>query len=257
MNRSELRSHAAESGDAPGLFRSSSSNTPTLSWPLNDVSDRDYQIVHSGGQWSRQVRGNLQTLRAFAGSREMQLSQIPKVDASFDEKNLTSAGRTGPDVCGWPGGPAWLRWMAIRVGVPGVAGFDAAAKACSIVAGMLTGADSIDDLQRTCPHLPRPHQPTCNPGVTQITYTDDLTWSSIRRDVDWLSQEMYQLLLADVARASKLSENLIWSSGRFYNADSIAPLHLSDWCGPQLSSAKQRAGSLTATPVAPHPERFL
>lgn len=108
VNRSELGSHAAESGDAPALFRSSSSNTPTLSWPLNDVSDRDYQIVHSGGQWSRQVRGNLQSRRAFAGSREMQLSQIPKVDASFDEKNQTSAGRAVPDVCGWAGGPAWL-----------------------------------------------------------------------------------------------------------------------------------------------------
>jgi hypothetical protein len=77
--------------------------------------------------------------------REMQLSHIPKVAAVFDEPNLmSSAGLV----------PAML--LARRAGidalvtgtltVPGGAGADAAAKVSSIVAGMLTAADSIDDL---------------------------------------------------------------------------------------------------------------
>jgi hypothetical protein len=75
----------------------------------------------------------------------MQLCHIPKVAAVFDEPNLlSSAGLV----------PAML--LARRAGldslvkatltVPGGAGADAAAKVSSIVAGMLTGADSIDDL---------------------------------------------------------------------------------------------------------------
>jgi hypothetical protein len=75
----------------------------------------------------------------------MQLCHIPKVAAAFDEPNLmSSAGLV----------PAML--LARRAGldslvtgtltVPGGAGADAAAKVSSIVAGMLTGADSIDDM---------------------------------------------------------------------------------------------------------------
>ena len=40
--------------------------------------------------------------------------------------------------------------VATKLTVPGGAGCDAAAKECSIVAGMLTGADSIDDLGVLC-----------------------------------------------------------------------------------------------------------
>ena len=75
----------------------------------------------------------------------MQLSQIPTVDASFDEPNLFSAAglvpamrlarRAGLDT-----------QVSDRLTLPGGAGFDPAGKVCSIVAGMITGADSIDDL---------------------------------------------------------------------------------------------------------------
>src|SRR5664280_364295 len=75
----------------------------------------------------------------------MQLSQSPRVAATFDEANLLpSAGlvpvmrlarRTG------------LESLVTRiVTVPGGAGANAAAKVASIVAGMVTGADNIADM---------------------------------------------------------------------------------------------------------------
>ena len=75
----------------------------------------------------------------------MKLSQIPKVEARFDEVNLVPSG-----------GLVTVMRLARLIGleslvtrlvtVPGGAGVDAAAKVASIVAGMVTGADSIDDL---------------------------------------------------------------------------------------------------------------
>src|SRR6195952_1976030 len=75
----------------------------------------------------------------------MQLSQMPKTAATFDEINLISSAGLLP-----------VMRLARRAGLgarvnakltlPGGAGCDAAAKVCSIVAGMLTGADSISDL---------------------------------------------------------------------------------------------------------------
>jgi len=50
----------------------------------------------------------------------------------------------GPTGLARRAGPATR--VATKLTVPGGAGCDAAAKVCSIVAGMLTGADSIDDL---------------------------------------------------------------------------------------------------------------
>ena len=75
----------------------------------------------------------------------MQLFQIPTVAATFDEPNLISAAglvpamrlarRAGLDT-----------QVGSRLTVPGGAGFDPAGKVASIVAGMITGADSIDDI---------------------------------------------------------------------------------------------------------------
>ena len=75
----------------------------------------------------------------------MQLSQIPTVGATFDEPNLISAAglipamrlarRAGLDT-----------QVGSRLTVPGGAGFDSAGKVASLVAGMITGADSIDDI---------------------------------------------------------------------------------------------------------------
>ncbi len=75
----------------------------------------------------------------------MNLSQIPKVAATFDEKNLIGSAGLVP-----------VMRLARRAGletlvskmltIPGGRGCDPAAKVSSIVAGMLTGADSIDDL---------------------------------------------------------------------------------------------------------------
>ncbi len=75
----------------------------------------------------------------------MQLSQIPKVDATFDETNLISSAGLVPVMRLARRAGLGARVTA-KLTVPGGAGCDAAAKVCSIVAGMLTGADSIDDL---------------------------------------------------------------------------------------------------------------
>ncbi len=75
----------------------------------------------------------------------MQLSQIGVVDASFDEPNLIgSAGLVPVMRLARRAGLASL--VAGRLTVPGGAGVDAGAKVASVVAGMITGADSIDDL---------------------------------------------------------------------------------------------------------------
>jgi len=75
----------------------------------------------------------------------MQLWQIPRVAATFDEANLLpSAGLVPVMRLARRAGLGAL--VATKPTVPGGAGCDAAAKVCSIVAGMLTGADSIDDL---------------------------------------------------------------------------------------------------------------
>ena len=75
----------------------------------------------------------------------MPLSQIPKVAATFDDPNLISAAGLVPVMrlarrAGLP------HLVTALVEVPGGAGADAAAKVASIVAGMLAGADNIDDL---------------------------------------------------------------------------------------------------------------
>jgi len=77
----------------------------------------------------------------------MKLSHIPRVAATFDETNLIPSAGLVPVMA-----LARRAGLAARVSaqltVPGPAGCDAAGKVSSIVAGMLTGADSIDDLVR-------------------------------------------------------------------------------------------------------------
>src|SRR5450755_1971926 len=75
----------------------------------------------------------------------MQLSQIPRVAATFDEVNLVPSAGLVPvmRLARLTGLESLVDRM---VTVPGGAGVDAAAKVASIVAGMVTGADSIDDM---------------------------------------------------------------------------------------------------------------
>jgi hypothetical protein len=75
----------------------------------------------------------------------MQLSQMPSVEATFDDTNLISSAGLVPVMRLARRAGLGARVTA-KLTVPGAAGCDAAAKVCSIVAGMLTGADSIDDL---------------------------------------------------------------------------------------------------------------
>jgi hypothetical protein len=77
--------------------------------------------------------------------REMQLSQIPRVAATFDEVNLIPSAGLVP-VMRLARRAGLAARVATKLTVPGGAGCDAAAKVCSIVAGMLTGADNINDL---------------------------------------------------------------------------------------------------------------
>ena len=75
----------------------------------------------------------------------MQLSQSPKVAATFDEANLLPSAGLVPVMR--LARRAGLESLVTRmVTVPGGAGANAAAKVASIVAGMVTGADSILDL---------------------------------------------------------------------------------------------------------------
>ena len=77
--------------------------------------------------------------------REMQLSQMPKVAATFDDPNLISSAGLVPVMrLARRAGPPHL--VTALVKIPGGAGSDAAGKVASVVAGMLAGADSIDDL---------------------------------------------------------------------------------------------------------------
>src|SRR6478609_6277161 len=75
----------------------------------------------------------------------MQLSQSPKTVATFDETNLISSAGLVPVMRLARRAGLGAR-VSTKLTVPGGAGSDAAAKVCSIVAGMLTGADSIADL---------------------------------------------------------------------------------------------------------------
>ena len=75
----------------------------------------------------------------------MQLSQIPRIDATFDETSLVSSAGLVPVMRLARRAGLGAR-VTTKLTVPGGAGCDAAAKVCSIVAGMLAGADSIDDL---------------------------------------------------------------------------------------------------------------
>jgi hypothetical protein len=75
----------------------------------------------------------------------MQLSQIPRVGATFDDANLLPSAGLVPVMR--LARRAGLGSLVSRiVTVPGGAGANAAAKVASIVAGMLTGADSILDM---------------------------------------------------------------------------------------------------------------
>ncbi len=75
----------------------------------------------------------------------MQLCQIRPVTASFDEPNLISSAGVVP-VMHLARRAGLAQLVADKLSIAGGAGADAAAKVASIIAGMITGADSIDDL---------------------------------------------------------------------------------------------------------------
>ncbi len=75
----------------------------------------------------------------------MQLCQIRPVTASFDEPNLISSAGLIP-VMHLARRAGLGQLVTDKLSIGGGAGADAAAKVASIIAGMITGADSIDDL---------------------------------------------------------------------------------------------------------------
>jgi Transposase DDE domain group 1 len=75
----------------------------------------------------------------------MKLSQIPRVVATFDEVNLVPSAGLVP-VMRLARLTGLESLVTSTLTVPGGAGVNAAAKVASIVAGMVTGADSIDDI---------------------------------------------------------------------------------------------------------------
>ena len=76
----------------------------------------------------------------------MQLSHSPaRVGAAFDDPNLFASAGLGP-VMTLAGRAGLYDLVCDRVGVPGSVGANPAAKVASVVAGMVAGADSIDDL---------------------------------------------------------------------------------------------------------------
>ena len=77
--------------------------------------------------------------------RDATIPQSPKTVATFDEANLISSAGLVPVMRLARRAGLGARVTA-KLTLPGGAGCDAAAKVCSIVAGMLTGADSIADL---------------------------------------------------------------------------------------------------------------
>jgi Transposase DDE domain group 1 len=77
--------------------------------------------------------------------RQVQLSQIPNVTAKFDEANLIAHAGLVPVMRLARRAGLGAR-VATGLTVPGPAGSNAAGKVSSIVAGMVAGADSIDDL---------------------------------------------------------------------------------------------------------------
>src|SRR5664279_3839752 len=93
------------------------------------------------GKWSL-LRSHKPEQKAI---REMKLSQIPRAAATFDEANLLPSAGLVPVMR--LARRAGLESLVTRfLTVPGGAGTNAAAKVASIVAGMLTGADSIADM---------------------------------------------------------------------------------------------------------------
>ncbi len=77
--------------------------------------------------------------------RQVQLSQIPNVTPKFDEANLIAHAGLVPVMRLARRSGLGAR-VATGLTVPGPAGSNAAGKVSSIVAGMVAGADSIDDL---------------------------------------------------------------------------------------------------------------
>ena len=110
----------------------------------------------------------------------MQLSQIPKVTPKFDEANLIAHAGLVP-VMQLARQVGLRARVATQLKVPGSAGCNAPGKVASIVAGMVAGADSIDDLEvlregATGKVLPEPYAPS-----TLGTFLRAFTFGQVRQ----------------------------------------------------------------------------
>jgi len=112
--------------------------------------------------------------------REMQLCQSPKVAATFDETNLISSAGLVP-VMALARRAGLAARVATTLTVPGGAGCDAAAKVCSIIAGMLTGADSINDLDALREGAVRKVLPGVKAPSTLGTFLRAFTFGHVRQ----------------------------------------------------------------------------
>ena len=112
--------------------------------------------------------------------RQVQLSQIPKVTPKFDEANLIAHAGLVP-VMQLARQVGLRARVATQLKVPGSAGCNAPGKVASIVAGMVAGADSIDDLDvlregATGKVLPEPYAPS-----TLGTFLRAFTFGQVRQ----------------------------------------------------------------------------
>ena len=114
----------------------------------------------------------------------MQLSQIPRVAATFDEVNLVPSAGLVPvmRLARLTGLESLVDRM---VTVPGGAGVDAAAKVASIVAGMVTGADSIDDMDALREGAVGKVLPGVKAPSTLGTFLRAFTFGHVRQGVRW------------------------------------------------------------------------
>ena len=160
----------------------------------------------------------------------MQLSQIPKVAATFDEVNLVPSAGLVPvmRLARLTGLESLVDRM---VTVPGGAGVDAAAKVASIVAGMVTGADSIDDLDALREGAVGKVLPGVKAPSTLGTFLRAFTFGHVR--------QLGAVAGAMLARLAFLVNIL---SGHDDHRDAVTWLDVDDTIGETYGYAKQGVG---------------
>lgn len=160
----------------------------------------------------------------------MQLSQISKVAATFDEVNLLPSAGLVPvmRLARLTG----LESLVTRtLTLPGGAGADAAAKVSSIVAGMITGADNIDDLHALREGAVNKVLPGVKAPSTLGTFLRAFTFGHVR-----------QLGAIAAAMLTRLAVLVTILSGQDDHRDAVTWLDVDDTMRETNGYAKQGVG---------------